>query len=110
MSMRIAVGGFFYETNTLAPGTTDLEDFVRPGMVAGAALIEALAGPGFSMGTAMRTIAAAGHISVPLVWASALPGPTVTARCFEHISARLLEQIAHAGAIDAVYLELHGAM
>lgn len=112
--MRIGVGGFFHETNTFAPGLTELDDFVhpgdRPGLKAGAAILEDLAGPAFSIGAAIEAIIDAHHEPVPLLWAAAIPGPIVSRSCFEAVSTRLVGCIEDAGPLDALYLELHGAM
>src|SRR5690606_36321740 len=47
---------------------------------------------------------------VPLKYASAGAGGTVTRQAFESLSERLLEQIRASGPLDDVFLNLHGAM
>ena len=53
---------------------------------------------------------AAGHQLLPLSWSMAVPAAAVTDKAFETITGWLLEDLAGAGALDAVYLDLHGAM
>ena len=53
---------------------------------------------------------AAGHELVPLVWANACPSGPVTEDAFERLAAMLLEDLAAAGPLDALFLDLHGAM
>ena len=110
---RIAVAGFAHETNTFAPTPTDLEDFLlvttSPSGMRGEAILAAAGGamPISGFVTAAR---AAGDEIVPLCWYAAEPAGIVTARAFERIAAEIVSGIASAGAIDAVYLDLHGAM
>jgi microcystin degradation protein MlrC len=50
---------------------------------------------------------------VPLLWCEAPPSGTVEQATFERIAGRLTEMLAEAlvaGPLDAVYLDLHGAM
>ena len=47
---------------------------------------------------------------MPLAWAAATPSAHVTTDAFERMAALLLEDLAAAGPLDAVYLDLHGAM
>ena len=50
------------------------------------------------------------HELVPLTWCSAQPSDRVTRDAYKRISAFLLDDLRAHGAIDAVYLDLHGAM
>jgi microcystin degradation protein MlrC len=50
------------------------------------------------------------HELVPLTWCSAQPSGHVTQHAFETVSAMLLEDLRAARHLDAVYLDLHGAM
>lgn len=51
-----------------------------------------------------------GYETVPLLWASATPSAEVTEEAFEHICSWMLDLLRSAGPVDAVYLDLHGAM
>lgn len=112
--MRIAVGGFQHETNTFAPTPARYEDFVRPGgwpgLSRGAALAPAIAGIELPVAGFLAAAQAAGHRIAPLAWAAAEPSAPVTEDAFERIAALLLADLAAAGPVDAVYLDLHGAM
>ena len=46
----------------------------------------------------------------PLAWCSAQPSGPVTREAFETVCAMLLDDLAECGPVDAVYLDLHGAM
>lgn len=111
---RIAVGGFQHETNTFAPSKARYEDFERaggwPGLTAGPALFEAVAGINLPIAGFVEEARAAGHEPVPLLWCAATPCAHVEAAAFERIAEGLLRRLAEALPVDAVYLDLHGAM
>ncbi len=113
--LRIAVGGFQHETNTFAPVQAAWEDFVTPGgwpgLSRGPALVEAVAGANLPAAGAIDAIKAEGHDVVPLTWANASPSAQVTRDAYERYWALLKEDLQReAGRIDALYLDLHGAM
>src|SRR5262245_36741493 len=111
---RIAVGGFQHETNTFAPIRASWDDFVMadgwPGLSRGAALPLAVSGMNLPAAGAIAELERRKHDCVPLSWASASPSAYVTEDAFERFSALLLEDLAKAGPLDGVYLDLHGAM
>ncbi|MDP6786247.1 MAG: M81 family metallopeptidase [Rhodospirillales bacterium] len=111
---RIAFGGFRHETNTFAPVKADLEDYqiggAYPPLTRGEALFDAIADMNISVSGYVDEARAQGHELVPLTWCAAVPSAHTTERAFETVSAWLLEDIAAAGALDALYLDLHGAM
>jgi len=111
---RIAVGGFQHETNTFAPQRATWEDFARadawPGYVRGPALFDAVAGVNIPIAGAVDTLRAQGHDLVPLSWCSAPPSSYVDEDAYERVAAGMLEDLAAAGPLDGLYLDLHGAM
>ncbi|HET9693199.1 MAG TPA: M81 family metallopeptidase, partial [Steroidobacteraceae bacterium] len=111
---RVAVGGFQHETNTFSPRLATLVDFETPdawpGLTRGPALFEAIAGinlPAAGFAAEARSLR---HELVALTWCSAQPSGRVTRQAFEHIADLLCEDLRAAGPLDAVYLDLHGAM
>ena len=113
--MRIAVGGFQHETNTFSPLPASLADFAAadawPGLVGGADLLDAVAGVNLPAAGFVAQAGADGHQILPLVWCSATPSGRVTRQAYEHIVALLLDGLQQQlHRIDAVYLDLHGAM
>jgi microcystin degradation protein MlrC len=111
---RIAVGGFQHETNTFAPQRATWDDFARadawPGYVRGAELFDAAAGYNIPIAGAVETLRGLGHELVPLSWCSAPPSSYVDEDAYERVVAGLLEDLAAAGPLDGIYLDLHGAM
>jgi microcystin degradation protein MlrC len=109
---RIAIAGFLHETNTFAQGRTGFDAFVEadawPGLVQGQAMLDAVAGA--NLAVAGFIDAAAGHHLVPLVWASANPSGLVERDAFERVWRLLADGLRAAGPVDALFLDLHGAM
>lgn len=112
--MRVAVGGFQHETNTFARAPATLADFevpdAWPGLVRGPDLFAAIHGINLPAAGFVEEARAAGHELLPLSWCSATPSGRVTEAAYEHITALLLEDLRRCGSLDAVYLDLHGAM
>lgn len=109
---KVAVAGFQHETNTFAPFPTEWSDFQEPGAwppyAEGEKAITQARGLNVPLGG--FAAAAAGMELVPLLYAAAEPGGLVTSAAFDQITASLCERLTAAGDVDAVYLDLHGAM
>ena len=112
-SLRIAVAGFQHETNTFAPVKAAWDDFVAgggwPGLSRGREIPEAVKGANLPAAGAIEALKDMGHEVVPLTWAAASPSAQVTRDAFERYWAMLSEDLQEAD-IDALYLDLHGAM
>jgi microcystin degradation protein MlrC len=111
---RIAVGGFQHETNTFSALPATLADFEAPdawpGLVRGADLFDAVRGINLPAAGFIDEARGRGCDLVPLAWCAAQPSGRVTEQAFEHICRLLLEGIAGCAPLDAIYLDLHGAM
>ena len=111
---RIAIGGFQHETNTFSPVPASIADFEAPdawpGLTRGPALIDAVRGINLPAAGFVDEARSLRHELLPLTWCSAQPSGRVTRDAFERIATLLLEDLSAAGAIDGVYLDLHGAM
>jgi microcystin degradation protein MlrC len=109
---RIAIGGLHHETNTFAPTRAGLSLFEQadgwPPLCRGTALIPTTAGVNLPINGFVE--GAASHELVPLVWANAGPSGPVTRHAYETLAAMLLEDLEAALPVDAVFLDLHGAM
>ena len=110
---RIAVGGFHHETNCFVKDRTDFAYFAshrdRPPLVRGREVVEWLGNTSFAISGFLRQMRAA-HDIVPLLWTSGGAGGPVTADAFERIAGELVGRLSEASPVDAVYLDLHGAM
>ena len=116
MSRRIAVGGFLHESHSFAPRPTTYADFLQPGglppFTAGTGLIEAIRPRSVPLAGAIEVADQADVDLVPLAWCFANPAGPVQDEAFERIAARICAPLSVAldeGALDGVYLDLHGA-
>jgi microcystin degradation protein MlrC len=111
---RIAVGGFQHETNTFAPTKADYAAFESgggwPGICFGAEIEKTVAGANIPAAGALQTLHSAGHSTVCLAWAAASPSDRVTQDAYERIAGEMITRLKAAMPVDAVYLDLHGAM
>jgi microcystin degradation protein MlrC len=111
---RIAIGGFQHETNTFAPSKADYAAFEAgggwPGAQYGEPIFAAVEGANIPAAGAIQALRQLGHSLVGTAWAAASPSAHVTADAFERIAGEMEKRLQAAGPVDAVYLDLHGAM
>lgn len=111
---RIAVATFEHETNTFAPSPATFADFAAgggwPPFCTGDEVLARVAGTNIPLAGFVDEIRQLGHDAVPLVFANATPSAHVTDDAFERIMGEMSRLLAAAGPVDAVYLDLHGAM
>ncbi|MCC6535682.1 MAG: M81 family metallopeptidase [Burkholderiales bacterium] len=110
---RIAVGGFQHETNCFVGVHTDFDYFAsvgdRPALARGDEVLRNLPAKAFAMSGFLADMAHK-HELVPLVWTSGGAGGYVTADAYERICGEMIGRLSLALPVDAVYLDLHGAM
>lgn len=111
---RIAVGTFQHETNTFAPSKAGVAAFADgggwPSMVRGPAIPPAFDGMNVPIAGFIKAATARGHTLAPLICANASPSAHVTDEVFGVVVDALCADLAKALPVDAVYLDLHGAM
>src|SRR6202790_4192888 len=111
---RIAVGGFLHETNTFAPTKATYQDFVHgggwPAMAQGDDVLKIMRNINVGLSGFIEAAEARGWELVPTISCGASPSAHVTKDAYERIVAVMIEGIKAAGPLDAVYLDLHGAM
>ncbi len=107
--MRVAVGGFYHETNSRAPHYTGLDDFRAYQFAEQDRLISTFAGTNSEIGGMVDQLTESGHAVAPLVFAAAVPSGMIRRECYDHILQRFLSLLDSAGAVDAVMISLHGA-
>jgi microcystin degradation protein MlrC len=103
---RVLVGQLWHESHGFNPLPTGRERFT---LAFGDAVFAAQAAAGSTLGGILRTLEALGHTPVPTVAAQAPPAGPVEHGLYEELKAAILERAGH-GDVDAVALELHGAM
>jgi len=110
MTKRIAIGGFWHESNTFALARTTLESFQAFDLSLGEDLMVRWRGreseiDGFLRGAEDRL-----WTPVPLLTAWAWPQGPVTDEAFEFVGQELQRRLTEALPVDGVLLALHGAM
>lgn len=105
--MRIAIGGFFHESNTFNPIITGEEDFVifysdeiyknRNAYLLAKGIIEYFEGK-------------SEYEMLPLVFAKAVPNGEINKELYLSLKDRFFKMLEQAGEIDAFVLALHGSM
>ncbi len=112
--MRVAIGGFQHETNTFAPSKAAFEDFARgggwPPLLQGGEIFEGVAGINLPIAGLIAAMKSTHHELVPTAWAAASPSAHVTEDAYERIAGMIVDRLRQAMPVDAVYLDLHGAM
>src|ERR1700712_1490630 len=111
---RIAVGGFLHETNTFAPTRATYADFVHgggwPAMAMGHDVLKVMRNINVGLAGFVEAAEANGWEMVPTISCGASPSAHVTQDAYERIVKVMVDGIKSAGRLDAVYLDLHGAM
>ncbi|MFZ5734169.1 MAG: M81 family metallopeptidase [Pseudomonadota bacterium] len=111
---RIAIGGFLHETNTFAPTKAVYDAFVHgggwPPMSLGDAMFPATDNINVGMSGFVDCARKEGWTLIPTIWCAASPSAHVTKDAYERVAKVIVDGIAAAGPLDAVYLDLHGAM
>jgi microcystin degradation protein MlrC len=108
--MRILIGGFGHESNSLNPIITGEDDFV---VLRGNELIESGTFSRYSAAGIIETLKRGGAELVPTLQARAVPNGVVSAAFYRKIKAELLDRAREAlrrGPIDGVCLAIHGSM
>jgi microcystin degradation protein MlrC len=111
---RIAIGAFLHETNTFAPTKATYDDFVHgggwPAMALGADVLRIMRNINSGLAGFVEQAEANRWEMVPTISCGASPSAHVTEDAYERIVKVMVEGIKAAGPLDAVYLDLHGAM
>ena len=112
--MRVAFAGFLHESNSFARAAADMAAFLQGGgyipLTRGAALRETVRGVNLGISGMLDYADRAGWECVPILWAGAIPSAPVTRDAFETIADDIVQGLAECGPIDAICLDLHGAM
>ena len=111
---KIAVAGFQHETNTFAPMFAPYEEFVKadawPGLTLGDNLFAVMDNKNLPISGFMAAASKRGHQLLPILWCSAEPSSYVTRDAFERITDMICNGLSKQSSLDAVYLDIHGAM
>ncbi len=118
--VRLAYGRIAQETNALSPVRTTLDDFRALHYLEGAALADAVSRSGVEAKGFLKSAELKGFVReaerlgpvelVPTLSAWAVPSGKLDRSCFETLRDGLVSRLRSAGALDGVFLSLHGSM
>lgn len=104
--MRVALAGFFHESNTFNTAGTGLAEYRAGRLLRGGAIVDALAGTDSEVGGFLT----GDFDAIPAYVAWAWPAGPLTRATFDHLRVELLAALADSEPFDGILLTLHGAM
>jgi microcystin degradation protein MlrC len=107
--MRLALLGYYHETNTFSATPTDYAQFEESGILRGEELAREHGEGQSSVSGYLDVGREPGVEVVPLYFANTGPLGTITADAFARISAECLQLLEANGPWDGILLVLHGA-
>lgn len=107
--MRVGIVGIMNESNTFIHIPTDIEDFEKDLLLVGDQIRKRMTDAHHEVAGFLQTLDAAGVEAVPLMFARALPGGTITARALDYLLTLTFEQLDKAGPLDGLLTAPHGA-
>ena len=110
MTKRVLIAGFKHETNTFSIMPTTLQSYEARGFRRGAEVAPYYKGTNTEVAAFIDGCAKHGWEPVLSIVADATPSGKLTRDCYETITGQILDDIAKAGKLDAILLNLHGAM
>lgn len=110
MGFRVALVEFAQESNTFTVNTTGIGDFHNSRYLKGAEMLGRLRGTASEIGGAIDAAGHHGWEIVPILAAHANPGGPVGEAARQEITGAVRTLLAGAGALDGVFIALHGAM
>lgn len=110
MTKRVLIAGFKHETNTFSKLPTDMAAYKARALQYGDEIMSTYTGTNTEIGGFLAACVQNAWEPVLSVVADATPSGKVTREAYDSISHHILSSIEKAEAIDAVLLQLHGAM
>ena len=107
--MRVVIGEFKQESNTLAPPTT-LRHFEEFHLLRGEQILAELGSTNAEVAGFAEVLTETGATCLPTLATFAVSGGPLTEDTYRTLLDELLERIAAEGTVDGVLLALHGAM
>jgi microcystin degradation protein MlrC len=107
--MRLALLGYYHETNTFATTPTDYPRFARNGVLRGAEIVQQHRDAQSTVAGFLEAGEQPGVEVVPLYFTNAEPSGLIPSETFERIADEALHELGAHGPWDGVLLALHGA-
>ncbi|MFK7963574.1 MAG: M81 family metallopeptidase [Burkholderiaceae bacterium] len=110
MPKRVLIAGFKHETNTFSNLPTDIAAYRARALHYDDEIQSVYSGTNTEIGGFLGACAEHGWEAVPSVVADATPSGKVTREAYDAISRHIFSTIEASEGLDAVLLQLHGAM
>ncbi len=110
MTKRVLIAGFKHETNTFSKLPTTLNSYRARGFHRGAAIREAFTGTNTEIAAFLDGAKRHGWEAVLSLAADATPSGKLTRDTYDAIANEIVDAAANAIPLDAILLNLHGAM
>ncbi|MDA7948340.1 MAG: M81 family metallopeptidase [Hyphomicrobiaceae bacterium] len=110
MKPRILIAGFKHETNTFSKLPTSLESYTTRGLYQGEEMRSAFAGTNTEIAGFLDACERHGWEPVLGAAGDATPSGRVTREAFDTVTGYILDAIERDGPVNAVLIQLHGAM
>ncbi len=106
--MKVAIGGFYHESNSFSVEKSDFESFRRNGLFEGNEIIENLKGSHRFLGGYIDFCEENQWEMYPMIFANSFPSAPIENDLYEHIK-EVTGNVLKNTKVDAVLLHLHGA-
>ncbi|HEY1008523.1 MAG TPA: M81 family metallopeptidase [Daejeonella sp.] len=109
MSFRIALLGIYHESNTFVPEATVSADFINGHYLKGDAIRKEYQTAHNEIGGMMEVMDREGMEIVPVMYASATPGGTISANTYSSLLSNMMDELEKVLPVDACLVIPHGA-
>ena len=109
MRGRIALLGLYHESNTFLKTKTSLKDFEKGHLLYGEDIRAEYSEAFHEIGGMLEVLDASAFEPVPLVFAEATPGGTITDDTLQFLFDKISSELRDKGPFDGIMVALHGA-
>ncbi len=110
MTKRVLIAGFKHETNTFSKTPTTIQSYQARSVTEGPGISAYFKGTKTEVAAFLDACERYGWETVLSVVADATPSGRLTKDTYEHFAGRIVDDVRKAGKLDAILLNLHGAM
>lgn len=109
MKKRVAIAGLYHESNTFVPQPTTLTNFKKGRYLKGQDIVNEYKDAHHEIGGMIEILQQEDIEIIPLLYAEATPGGTITTETYESLLEDLLEEMDKVLPVDALLVAPHGA-
>ena len=101
MHKRVALLGLYHESNTFIGTPTTLDDFRNSHWFSGEAIRREYAGAYHEIGGMLDVLDASAEVDlIPVMYAEATPGGTITTDAYQHLLNQMMSELDAIGPVD----------